>query len=119
MSDFENKNRYNVLNLELTPFQNIYTFRANVLKKGNKFSNKKRLRICSLSFIIWARRDSNPRPKDYESSALPLRHRPVAIIIFNFKSFLACAQASAFALPTSSRTILNRSRRQSATGPWQ
>ena len=24
----------------------------------------------------WARRDSNPRPKDYESSALPLRHRP-------------------------------------------
>lgn len=32
-----------------------------------------------MSFLIWARRDSNPRPKDYESSALPLRHRPVAL----------------------------------------
>ena len=33
----------------------------------------------------WARRDSNPRPKDYESSALPLRHRPVTTFysIFN------------------------------------
>ena len=28
-------------------------------------------------YKIWARRDSNPRPKDYESSALPLRHRPL------------------------------------------
>ena len=31
---------------------------------------------------IWARRDSNPRPKDYESSALPLRHRPVTTFLY-------------------------------------
>ena len=69
---------------------------------------------------IWARRDSNPRPKDYESSALPLRHRPVAIIIkFSFALGAALAGSFAPALPTSPRTILNRSRRQSATGPWR
>ena len=39
--------------------------RTGIIKAGIKPAN------------IWARRDSNPRPKDYESSALPLRHRPV------------------------------------------
>ena len=37
-------------------------------------------------YKIWARRDSNPRPKDYESSALPLRHRPLlkyGVLIFS------------------------------------
>ncbi len=44
---------------------------------------------------IWARRDSNPRPRDYESPALPLRHRPVTTkVIFNFQKSWACATAS-------------------------
>ena len=29
-----------------------------------------------LSSVIWDQRDSNPRPRDYESPALPLRHSP-------------------------------------------
>ena len=44
-------------------------------------------------YKIWARRDSNPRPKDYESSALPLRHRPLlkyGVFLFSY-----------FALPVS------------------
>jgi hypothetical protein len=45
-----------------------------VVKKA--LSNTKKLSFKGE--LIWARRDSNPRPKDYESSALPLRHRPVA-----------------------------------------
>ena len=44
-------------------------------------------------YKIWARRDSNPRPKDYESSALPLRHRP----LLKYGVFLF----SCFALPVS------------------
>ena len=39
--------------------------------------------------FIWARRDSNPRPKDYESSALPLRHKPKALNIILSCSALA------------------------------
>ena len=32
------------------------------------------------AFKIWDRRDSNPRPRDYESPALPLRHSPENIL---------------------------------------
>ena len=32
--------------------------------------------------FIWDRRDSNPRPRDYESPALPLRHSPTVYIQF-------------------------------------
>ncbi len=72
------------------------------------------------SFLIWARRDSNPRPKDYESSALPLRHRPVTTFLLNCFAFgLALApKFASSALPTSPQKILNLLRRQSATGPW-
>lgn len=40
-------------------------------------------------FSIWARRDSNPRPRDYESPALPLRHSPTTVI-FNYIEVIAC-----------------------------
>ncbi len=33
------------------------------------------------SFKKWARLDSNQRPKDYESSALPLRHKPMVFCL--------------------------------------
>ena len=68
-----------------------------------------------MSFLIWARRDSNPRPKDYESSALPLRHRPVAIVIL-LSCFRRCVSGKTPfpALPTSPRKIINLPRRQSA-----
>ena len=62
-----------------------------------------------MSFLIWARRDSNPRPKDYESSALPLRHRPVAIVIL-LSCFRRCVSGKTPfpALPTSPRKIIGR-----------
>ena len=47
-------------------------------EKPSQNFQQKRLPKKEVFFKIWARRDSNPRPKDYESSALPLRHRPVA-----------------------------------------
>ena len=46
--------------------------RRNLLKKS----------LSGSLFKNWARRDSNPRPKDYESSALPLRHRPVTSFVY-------------------------------------
>ena len=42
----------------------------------------KKLHFLWSSNIIWARRDSNPRPRDYESPALPRRHRPVTTFCF-------------------------------------
>ena len=42
-----------------------------ILHGHNKKDNNKKL----LSFL-WARQDSNLRPRDYESPALPLRHKP-------------------------------------------
>ena len=34
--------------------------------------------------LWWARQDSNLRPRDYESPALPLRHKPISCdILFN------------------------------------
>lgn len=47
----------------------------------------------------WDQRDSNPRPRDYESPALPLRHRPVTTYLFNYH--WACVS---FALPSSQKT---------------
>ena len=32
--------------------------------------------LSALDFKWWDQRDSNPRPRDYESPALPLRHSP-------------------------------------------
>ena len=64
--------------------------------------------LLFLSFKNWARLDSNQRPKDYESSALPLRHKPILVYLI-----------VALALPTSHKTILNRFVRQSATSPWR
>ena len=61
-------------------------------EKNRENINKNRVDIIYPVFI-WARRDSNPRPKDYESSALPLRHRPVTTFVIQFStgSALACA----------------------------
>ena len=82
-------NRYDWLDCHVFARSDKIFFRANVLLKGIKIINKKqRLKpLLLLSFKIWARRDSNPRPKDYESSALPLRHRPVTTFLFNFQTF--------------------------------
>ena len=44
--------------------------------------------------VFWARRDSNPRPKDYESSALPLRHRPVTTFFIQLFLSWACGSAN-------------------------
>ena len=49
---------------------------------GN-IKNKKEA-IYDYFFFIWDQRDSNPRPRDYESPALPLRHSPVANICIKF-----------------------------------
>ncbi len=51
----------------------------------------------------WARRDSNPRPKDYESSALPLRHRPVTTFRYSIVNLLCLCLALA-ALPIATKT---------------
>lgn len=60
---------------------------------------KKVYALCiHLLVLKWARLDSNQRPKDYESSALPLRHKPMAFII-QFVS--ACGSVP---LPTSLKT---------------
>ena len=60
--------------------------------------NIKKLPLIGSFLLIWARRDSNPRPKDYESSALPLRHRPVAKNInLSFALCLCLALAGCFA----------------------
>ena len=66
---------------------------------------QKRPPSVEVFFKIWARRDSNPRPKDYESSALPLRHRPVAFLL-SFQCFRRCVsgETSFLALPTSHQT---------------
>ena len=65
----------------------LLTPRSNPIKKAcafwgsHPFLVKKRdLNRCSVSFL-WDQRDSNPRPRDYESPALPLRHRPVTTLL--------------------------------------
>ena len=55
------------------------------MNEGFNFRRKFAVRIPTQKnsrrcFKNLARRDSNPRPRDYESPALPLRHRPVAIV---------------------------------------
>ena len=68
---------------------------------------QKRIDFKNFALKNWDRRDSNPRPRDYESPALPLRHSPR---FTGFQEFDAVA-----ALPSSPRKILNLPRRQSAT----
>ena len=43
-----------------------------------------------LAYFLWDQRDSNPRPRDYESPALPLRHSPMRYSI-KFSLWLAVA----------------------------
>ena len=54
-------------------YNNNYKINAKTCYKELN-NNEKRAIFCS--FKWWARQDSNLRPKDYESSALPLRHKP-------------------------------------------
>ena len=61
--------------------------------------NIKKLPLIGSFLLIWARRDSNPRPKDYESSALPLRHRPVTTFNILFSICLGLAVAQCAILP--------------------
>ena len=44
----------------------------------NRLERRKSLKksLSALIFKWWDQRDSNPRPRDYESPALPLRHSP-------------------------------------------
>lgn len=43
----------------------------------------------------WARQDSNLRPRDYESPALPLRHKPISCdILFNCQFALTALPSS-------------------------
>ena len=66
--------------------------------------NKKDLQLQEVSFI-WDQRDSNPRPRDYESPALPLRHSPVAVIFnFHLLGLSVSGETSFLALPTSHQT---------------
>ena len=68
--------------------------------------------VKTIVFLIfrknWARRDSNPRPKDYESSALPLRHRPVAL-----KSYLIVNHIYGLRLATATLPSLSKNDTQS------
>ena len=77
--------------------------------------------VKTIVFLIfrknWARRDSNPRPKDYESSALPLRHRPVALKSYLIVNHIYGLRLATATLPSSRKTILNRFSRQSANRP--
>ena len=70
---------------------------------------------------IWDRRDSNPRPRDYESPALPLRHSPRRL--FNCQGLLRGSGAT-FPLKKQhsvvffgKKTTLSCFFRQSATVP--
>ena len=62
------------------------------------FSSLLLLKICTKN---WDRRDSNPRPRDYESPALPLRHSPR---LFNFFTFY---RGGGSLLPSLSKMIIN------------
>lgn len=42
------------------------------------------------AFAEWARRDSNPRPMDYESTALPLSYRPARRLLTRPQRFSDC-----------------------------
>ena len=71
------------LSFHLTLFLKLQV-KLQVAEKLGDIWNFKHLKSRSLTglYKIWARRDSNPRPKDYESSALPLRHRPVTTCLW-------------------------------------
>ena len=93
-----------ILNLVRNISCNIQNFAR--LRFSSTFRTKKRHnpKLCP---FLWARRDSNPRPKDYESSALPLRHRPVTTFMYFIFKSRACVSADLAplgALPTSPRT---------------
>jgi len=54
--------------------------RATIIASGgeNTTAARRGVRACIARFgEWWARRDSNPQPRDYESPALPLSYRPV------------------------------------------
>ena len=56
------------------------------------FSSCHKKRELNALFKNWARQDSNLRPRDYESPALPLRHKPISCCLLS---------AVPLALPTS------------------
>ena len=90
------------------PYWSLYSISGQQKKQTGSYSPS----------VFWARRDSNPRPKDYESSALPLRHRPVTTfysVVFCLR--LAIALTSHLSYNGSARKPARLARRKPAPFP--
>ena len=50
--------------------------KINVINRQKELSQQKKKELYNSSLLWWDQRDSNPRPRDYESPALPLSYSP-------------------------------------------